>query len=273
MKFPFFTSEEKHFNEVLFQGRNKSYGAYVIRNEEAITLRNALLSGLSLVAVASVIPFIFNFFQPKISNIDNGEDIFVFKNIPIKEERVSRVLPPKTSFQNPVKSKTSEIVTPKKDITKEVTVQDVLPTTTTSNNATEITNVATNNLTGNRDVFVPPTLPTPLPPAKVDVEEISTKVDVEAEFVGGINQFRNQFSKKFDATNFENSDETLQAIATFVVEKDGTMSTIKIKGKNAKFNQESERVLKNILGKWTPAKIGGKSVRSYFSFPISMSFE
>jgi protein TonB len=44
-------------------------------------------------------------------------------------------------------------------------------------------------------------------------------------------------------------------------------------GANADFNKEAEKVIKNIKGKWNPAKLGGQNVRSYFKFPISMQFE
>ena len=42
---------------------------------------------------------------------------------------------------------------------------------------------------------------------------------------------------------------------------------------DAAFNKEAEKTIRNIKGKWMPAKLNGKNVRSYFNFPISMQFE
>jgi len=57
------------------------------------------------------------------------------------------------------------------------------------------------------------------------------------------------------------------------VEKDGSISNIKITGTNSDFNQEAERTIKSIKTKWTPAQLKGKAVRSSFRMPISMRIE
>ena len=74
-------------------------------------------------------------------------------------------------------------------------------------------------------------------------------------------------------TDFEDSGEVLKAVVTFVVEKDGTLSQLKVTGVNPEFNREAENAIKSVKGKWIPAKLDGKVVRSYFKFPISMDFD
>jgi protein TonB len=97
---------------------------------------------------------------------------------------------------------------------------------------------------------------------------------VEANFNGGIEGFRNKVLNNFDTTVVTSeSGEIVKAVVTFVVERDGSISNIKASGVNADFNKEAEKVIKNIKGKWNPAKLGGQNVRSYFKFPISMQFE
>ena len=48
--------------------------------------------------------------------------------------------------------------------------------------------------------------------------------------------------------------------------------TIKASKKQYKV-QNNKRKVRKINGKWTPAKLKGENVRSYFKFPISMMFE
>ena len=99
-----------------------------------------------------------------------------------------------------------------------------------------------------------------------------TKVDVSADFIGGIDAFRNKVMSSFDISEFEESNEKLSTEITFVVEKDGSISNIKASGKDDAFNKETIRAIKSIKGKWTPAKIDGRPVRSYFRFPVSVVF-
>lgn len=111
------------------------------------------------------------------------------------------------------------------------------------------------------------------PPKVENPNAIVEKVDVEASFSGGIDAFRNKVVGDFDVSSFEGTDAVLKTTVTFVVEKDGTISNIKANGVDAIFNKEAEKTIKNIKGRWNPATVDGKPVRSYFRFPISMKFE
>ena len=51
-------------DEILFNGRNKKYGAYVIRNESGTILLKALFIGLAFCATIAVTPFVINAFKP-----------------------------------------------------------------------------------------------------------------------------------------------------------------------------------------------------------------
>ena len=65
----------------------------------------------------------------------------------------------------------------------------------------------------------------------------------------------------------------MSTVVTFIVERDGSISSVKAAGKDAAFNREAERTIKSVKGKWVPAKVKGQAVRSYFKFPVSMMFE
>lgn len=58
----------------------------------------------------------------------------------------------------------------------------------------------------------------------------------------------------------------------FIIEIDGTISNIKVtRGLSPLIDAEAVRVIGLIPGKWTPAKLEGISVRSYYSMPVLFS--
>jgi TonB family protein len=60
----------------------------------------------------------------------------------------------------------------------------------------------------------------------------------------------------------------------FVVEKDGTLTNIKVKrGVNSDLNEEAIRVLKLMNGNWKPAMIEGQNVRQAFTLPIKFRLD
>lgn len=113
----------------------------------------------------------------------------------------------------------------------------------------------------------------PVAPAE-DPDKIRTgsEVDVAADFKGGINAFRQKVSQNFDTESVDHSG-MVSGIITLVVERDGSITNIKVTGQNTDFNNEAERTIKSIKTKWTPAQLNGKAVRSSFRMPISMRIE
>lgn len=100
------------------------------------------------------------------------------------------------------------------------------------------------------------------------------KVDVMAEFPGGINKAR-----AFIADNLmypeEAQENEVEATARvkFVVEKDGAVTNIKLEKKlGYGFHEEVMRIFKR-MPKWKPALLNGKSVRSQFAMPITFRLQ
>ena len=97
----------------------------------------------------------------------------------------------------------------------------------------------------------------------------SLEIDTRPEYPGGISEFR-----KFIATNFltpENEKFKVGKVSvSFVIEKDGTLTNIKIL-KDAGFNTATEtiRVLK-LCKIWMPGVKNGKNVRVLYVVPITL---
>ncbi|KMQ69240.1 hypothetical protein ACM39_03825 [Chryseobacterium sp. FH2] len=277
------SNQEFRFNEILFEHRNKEYGAYVLRNESDKILTKALFIGVSLLAAISISPFVVSAFESEVpTKIPEGVEI-VLRDPVVPEQLVA---PPK---DNPVKPATAPDVKtvderlpePKAHVTNEKVVEKIEGAIAGVKNNPEGEVAPPNKYVpiapapGPAINYSPPTLPeTP----KVDKNKIVDAGDlaVEAVFEGGINSFRNKVMSNFDGSGIESNGDVMKTTVTFIVEIDGSISGIKANGSDADFNSEAIRTIKSISnkGKWKPGKNKqGESVRSYFKFPISMKFE
>ncbi|MFN3271891.1 MAG: energy transducer TonB [Cloacibacterium caeni] len=271
----FFTYDpHQALNEVVFEKRNKEYGAYALRNEANVFLKKALFIGVGLFGLLAMTPLVIANLKPKAIENPVFVDINIKDlNLPedVVERPIPRVIPPKTPVQ--VKTQSLTPPTPTRDAVKEETINQkvddaVISTTTTPGVAVTNPNQHVTAGTENGKEIVKET------PAKPNPNDIIRDVDVEADFIGGVNAFRTKVLQNFDSSVVENeTGEVVKAVVTFVVERDGTISNIKVSGANTDFNKEAEKTIKRIKGKWNPAKFQGENVRSYFRFPISMQFE
>ena len=271
----FFTYDpHQALNEVVFEKRNKEYGAYALRNEANVVLKKALFIGVGLFCLLAMTPLLINTLKPKAEKTTIYVPINL-KNVDRPDDRIEkpepRVIPPKAPVQ--VKTQSLTPPTPTRDAVKEETINQkvddaVISTTTTPGVAVTNPNQHVTAGTENGKEIVKET------PAKPNPNDIIRDVDVEADFIGGVNAFRTKVLQNFDSSVVENeTGEVVKAVVTFVVERDGTISNIKVSGANTDFNKEAEKTIKGIKGKWNPAKFQGENVRSYFRFPISMQFE
>lgn len=103
-----------------------------------------------------------------------------------------------------------------------------------------------------------------------DIEEkvpFSTEIDVAPKYPGGMSNFYT-----FISQNFVTPDKSAsgKVILTFIVEKDGSLTHIKIikNTSDKKFGKEAIRVLR-LSPKWIPGEKDGKKVRVLYSIPIS----
>ncbi|AZI68811.1 energy transducer TonB [Cloacibacterium normanense] len=271
----FFTYDpHQALNEVVFEKRNKEYGAYALRNEANVFLKKALFIGVGLFGLLAMTLLVIANLKPKAIENPVFVDINIKDlNLPedVVERPIPRVIPPKAPVQ--VKTQSLTPPTPTRNAVKEETINQkvddaVISTTTTPGVAVTNPNQHVATGTENGKEIVKET------PAKPNPNEIVKNVDVEADFIGGVNAFRTKVLQNFDSSVVENeTGEVVKAVVTFVVERDGTISNIKVSGENTDFNKEAEKTIKGIKGKWNPAKFQGENVRSYFRFPISMQFE
>ncbi|KFE99671.1 hypothetical protein IX39_03125 [Chryseobacterium formosense] len=273
-------NQDFRLNEILFEHRNKAYGAYALRTESDRILTKAFFVGVGLLAAVSIIPAAISAFKTTEVIDGGGYELPPPINIIEVPETPPVVTPPQTVTPPPasVRQFDSTVPTPTKDADESNIVKDIpddaiagLKNDFTAPPAPQI-NVPTSVISGPGTV-VPPKI-VPIVPVE-DPNEIVGEgaLSKSANFEGGIDAFRNKVMNKFDVSAFEEGGVVSTKI-TFVVETDGTISNIKANGKDASFNAEAIRTIKAVKGKWIPGKNKkNESVRSYFSFPISMKFD
>lgn len=262
-------------DEVVFANRNKSYGAYALRNDYSNQLTKALFIGIAFFASVSAVPLVMNAFKSEVllpKDDFSGREILVINDTETPKPKPDNTTPAR------VKTVANPEVTPVREIRKNKT----LPTKKDFEGAaigTETKPGPETTISVAPPISVGPPSATdhqPVsPPAPVEDPNViidGAKADVAADFKGGINAFRQKVAQGFDTSSIDQSG-VVSATITFVVEKDGSISNIKITGANADFNQEAERTVKSIKTKWTPAQLNGKAVRSSFRMPISMRIE
>ena len=263
-------------DEIVFENRNKEYGAYDLRRTYPKMLTKSFLIGTAVFLVVSLSPFIYMKIQQMNEKDKTEVDaklVEILDEQPIieqpKEEEPPPPPPPKEEekqevIQNvvPEPKRAPKIETPPPPITKQ------LETTT--------------GLQNQEGVKTPSYTPPPPPPStgksttaevKPVTNEVYESVDQSAEYPGGLNGVRKYIADNVDTSNLEGEGQ-LTVKLKFIVERDGTVSDVKVtqKSGNSDFDSETIRVVKR-LKKWAPAKKNGENVRSYYSIPITMQFQ
>jgi protein TonB len=272
------TNQDFRFNEVLFEGRNKQYGAYVLRNESDRILTKALFVGVSLLAAISLTPMLISAF--KTTDVVAPPEGVIIDMIDPVDPYVEVAPPvqviPQTTAPD-VKTYDDRLPEPKRDAVEPKEVDKTGAIASTQNHDGEIvdkpTYIPVNPNIGPGTIAPPKVIPPTVPQDPDNSVKNPGELSVAANFESGIESFRTKVMNKFDGSGFA-SDDVMKTTVTFIVEKDGTISGIKADGKDSDFNNEALRTIKSIKGKWIPGKNkSGEAVRSYFKFPISMKFD
>jgi hypothetical protein len=99
---------------------------------------------------------------------------------------------------------------------------------------------------------------------------LPTEVEVRPSFPGGLSEFYKYFKSNFKLSEAEADDNKMMVIS-YVIEKDGSLSTIKVlRGDNKELINRAVEVLK-ASPKWNPGESGEEKVRVSYSLPIHLN--
>ena len=260
MKLDIFTNQ---WLDIVFEGRNKVYGAYELRKSNNKTAVKALVIGAIVFAIAVSLPLIVSLL-PDSSEADEVLDTKIVSiKLPPKEDIKKNIPPPpppppkvdQVKFVKPVVAKAEEIT---EEPPKTVEIKDKkLGAVTIKGDPDAVLTVEPVG-TGTAAVV-----------EEVDNQIYNTAgIEVKPDFPGGINKFY-----KFVGDNYQTPEEEGlkgKVYVTFVVEKDGSLTDIKvIRDIGYGTGKEAIRVLKK-SPKWSPGVQNGKPVRVLYSLPITI---
>jgi len=118
--------------------------------------------------------------------------------------------------------------------------------------------------------IAPPQPPTQLElPMEIVEDEVFQIVEKQPEFPGGIEKMMQFIYNNFQYPSIDMENEIQGRVyVSFVVEKDGSISTIKVlRGVTKTIDAEAIRVI-NKMPNWTPGEQAGKTVRVKYVLPI-----
>ncbi|AZB00852.1 hypothetical protein EG359_15085 [Chryseobacterium joostei] len=103
-------------------------------------------------------------------------------------------------------------------------------------------------------------------------EPVFSKDTKSAEYPGGWMALRKDIADKIRMKKIKGQG-IITAKAKFIVNIKGKIEDIIVTGDNADFNKETERAIKSLKAQWKPAESKDRIVRSYYSFPLTITFD
>ena len=282
---------KKDWLDIVFAGRNKQYGAYKLRLESPRTTLLALGSGLCLFAFVFVAPTaISSFFEEDnefaggvIDYVEPFDKTVELVDVVMPKEEVEEVKPiveePKTEEASaPASSMDVERFTilevaPADEITEEPAKQEnlvdvLIGTETIEGNAAG--SILVTEAPGKTENGTGTTIGTDEREGGNEIVHFTTE---RAEPLGGMANFSQMFISKFRVIHVPDNTRKVQVILSFVVEKDGSITDIKVlRDPGYGTGTEAIRVLKS-MPKWKPARQDNKTVRSQFTLPITIQVQ
>ncbi len=261
--------------DIIFEGRNKEYGAYDLRK----TYNSRLIK--AIIGTAVVILLLFGGYM--LSNLDGGNKkaAMVVQDVQLEEvtQKKDEPPPPPPPKIEPPKVEMAKFTPPKIVKDNEVKEEEKPP----EQEKLEDTKIGTVNQEGVKDegITAPPVSDAGKGVVEApkkddeDYDKTFTKVEIESEYPGGASAWLRYLNKNFrypdDAVNNEIQGTV---VVQFIVDKEGNVSDVQaISGpENGGLREEAMRVIKK-SGKWTPAVQNGRQVKSYKKQPIVFKLE
>lgn len=264
------------WTDMVFEGRNKLYGAYQLRKENPKTTLIALLIGTVLFVFLVASPKIYEMVdglasKEKEDNVDKIIEVIDLPPPP-KEEELPPPPPPVEQQQAP-KSIVEEVKLKPLEAAKKEEVPDDPPKQEQFKEADPSSRNAEASPTGDINIGKPSGDLDKGVEAPDNSVYNSAGLQVQPEFPGGMTAFYSYVTKNFRIPEID-QNMTAKIYVSFVVERDGSLTAIKVlRSPGYGLDKEAERVLKSLKIKWSPGIQNGKPVRASFNLPITINIK
>ena len=270
------------WSDMMFENRNKEYGAYVLRRQTG--RRNVISMVAVLLLFAAVMIFMiaknaYEAYQKEHAVMDQVTELSALtqqkkkeakverKEIPVKQEQQQVVEKVKSSvkFTAPVIKKDDE-VKPEDELKSQDEIMN-------SKVAVGALNVVGNDENGEVLKAKEVIATEPVKP-KEEENKVFDVVEQMPSYPGGMGALMQYLSSniKYPAIAEENGIQG-RVICTFVVERDGSITDVRIaKSVDPSLDKEAMRVVSK-MPRWIPGKQNGSAVRVKYTLPVTFRLQ
>lgn len=263
--------------DIIFEGRNKDYGAYQLRK----TYNKRLITSLIIVAALCLLLFVGYIVSNMMGDEGPAKNVVVqdveLEAIKQEEKKEEPPPPPPPKPPEPPKVEMAKF-TPPKIVKDEEVKEEEKPPEVEKLEETKIGNI---NQEGVKDegIVAPPVedngkgvVEAPKKEEE-DWDKTFTKVEIESEYPGGAAAWQRYLNRNLRYPQEAIDNEVQGAVVVqFIVDKEGNVSDVEAISGPQELRSEAVRVIKK-SGKWTPAVQNGRQVKSYKKQPIVFRLE
>jgi len=246
--------------DLVFENRNKEYGAYELRTKYESWLIKAFIITFTSITIIVVVPILVRIFSEKLATIKPT----ISDEITLEAPPVDETPPPPPVEPPPPVQKTIQFTPPV--IVPDEKVEEPPPTQV----EIEETKVSTVTQEGENIVDLPPENPVVDP----DEGKVFTIVEEMPSFPGGEEKMLQYIANniKYPAVARENNI-TGRVYVSFVVDKDGKIKDAKVlRGIGGGCDEEALRVVK-MMPEWKAGKQNGRAVQVQFNLPVNFTLK
>lgn len=270
--------------DIVFEGRNKEYGAYELRKKYNKRLTTALAITMALGALIFLTAFIANVTKKSKGKVEVAE--VQLEQIQQEEQKNEPPPPPPPKPPEPPKVEMAKFTPPKVVKDEEVKEEEKPPEV----EKLEDTKIGTVNQEGQKDegIVAPPVEDkggVVEAPKVEDEDRVFQKVEIDAEFPGGTGAWTKYVTREIERNMDELTEDGKSGtvVVLFIVDKEGAVSEVRALpcgeagvpncvGPGSKLAEVAVAAIKK-GPKWKPAVQNGKNVKAYRRQPVTFRLE
>ena len=272
---------DNRWSDLMFENRNKEYGAYVLRRQTTARNIKSIITVLILFALVMVYMVAKNAYddyqakhqaQTQVTELtalqEQKKEAKVERKEVVKQEKIEQVVEKVKSsikFTAPVIKKDDE-VRPEDEMKSQDEIMN-------SKVAVGFANVIGNDETGEVLKAKEALVTEPVKP-KEEENKVFDVVEQMPSFPGGMAALMAYLQKsiKYPPVAEENGIQG-RVVCTFVVERDGSVTDVRVaKSVDPSLDKEAVRVV-SAMPRWIPGKQNGQSVRVKYTLPVTFRLQ
>ena len=272
---------DNRWSDIMFENRNKEYGAYVLRRQTTARNIKSIIAVLIIFALVMAYMIAMNAYneyqkahmaQTQVTELtalaETKKEAKVERKEIVKQEKVEQVVEKVKSsikFTAPVIKKDDE-VRPEDEMKSQDEIMN-------SKVAVGFANVIGNDESGEVLKAKEALVTEPVKP-KEEENKVFDVVEQMPSFPGGMAALMAYLQKsiKYPPVAEENGIQG-RVVCTFVVERDGSVTDVRVaKSVDPSLDKEAVRVV-SAMPKWIPGKQNGQSVRVKYTLPVTFRLQ